>query len=154
MRLGVNVDHVATVRQARRGLRPDPIEAATTCERSGADSIVWHLREDRRHIQDADVARLLAAVRIPVNLELSLAPDIIRAALRLQPNHVTVVPERRQELTTEGGLDVVRLSRRIRRAVERFHEKDIGVSLFIDPAAVQLEAAARCGVRRRRRSCP
>ena len=146
MRLGVNIDHIATLRQARRGTRPDPVEAARVCERAGADSIVCHLREDRRHIQDADVARLKAAAR-RLNLEMSIAPDIVDAALRIAPAQVTLVPERRQELTTEGGLDVVRLAGRLRRLIPRFDERGIAVSLFVDPVAAQLQASRDCGAR-------
>ena len=145
MRLGVNIDHVATVRQARRGSVPDPVDAARACERAGADSIVCHLREDRRHIQDHDVARLLKTVHVPVNLEMSIAPEIVKIARRLKPRQVTLVPERRRELTTEGGLDVVRLAKRLRGVVSGFHEDGIDVSVFVDPVRHQLEAAAEVG---------
>lgn len=145
LRLGVNVDHVATVRQARRGRVPDPVEAARAVEEAGADSIVCHLREDRRHIQDDDVARLRRAVRTRLNLEMSLAPDVVAAALRIRPPQVTLVPERRRELTTEGGLDVAAAPERVRRAVERFRARGIEVSLFIDPDPRQVAAAVRAG---------
>jgi pyridoxine 5-phosphate synthase len=145
MRLGVNIDHVATVRQARRGLCPDPVEAARACERAGADSIVCHLREDQRHIQDRDVATLLKRISTRLNLEMSIAPEIVEVALRLAPDQVTLVPERRQELTTEGGLDVIRLARRLARVVRQFHTRGIGVSLFIDPVFSQVAAAAKTG---------
>lgn len=148
MRLGVNVDHIATVRQARLGRSPDPVEAARACERAGADSIVCHLREDRRHIQDTDVSRLLRTVSIPVNLEMSVADEIVAVALRLKPHQVTLVPERRRELTTEGGLDTVRLAKRLRTLVQSFHEAGIAVSLFIDPIVSQILAAERSGARR------
>lgn len=144
MRLGVNVDHIATLRQARRGRQPDPLAAALICERAGADRIVCHLREDRRHIQDADVRRLQAAVR-HLNLEMSIAPDVVHAALRIRPAQITLVPERRQELTTEGGLDAVRLSRRLRPLIRTFQERGIDVSLFIDPVLRQVEAASALG---------
>jgi pyridoxine 5-phosphate synthase len=147
MRLGVNVDHVATLRQARRGILPDPVEAALACERAGADRIVCHLREDRRHIQDRDVKRLRAALRIPLNLEMSIAPSIVKVALAVRPHQVTLVPERRQELTTEGGLDAVRLARTLRPLLGAFHERGIGVSLFVDPVAGQVEAACDAGAR-------
>jgi pyridoxine 5-phosphate synthase len=147
IRLGVNIDHVATVRQARLGFVPDPVAAALACERAGADSIVCHLREDRRHIQDRDVARLLTHLAIPLNLEMSMAPDVVEAALRLRPQQVTLVPERRRELTTEGGLDAVRLASRLRRLVGAFHKRGIQVSLFIDPIAAQVQAAADTGAR-------
>jgi pyridoxine 5-phosphate synthase len=147
MRLGVNIDHVATVREARRGVLPDPVDAARRCERAGADRIVCHLREDRRHIQDRDVMRLRRELGCPLNLEMSIAPDIVRAALRVRPAQVTLVPERRQELTTEGGLDVARLRRRLTPLVRRFHEQGIEVSMFVDPVSTQVEAAARTGAR-------
>ena len=147
MRLGVNVDHVATVRQARRGHTPDPVDAARLCVEAGADSIVCHLREDRRHIQDRDVVRLIQELPVPVNLEMSMAPEIVEVALRLRPHQVTLVPERRQELTTEGGLDVRGLGRRLARVVRACQGRKIGVSLFVDPEASQLEAAAHAGAR-------
>ena len=147
MRLGVNIDHVATVRQARLGVVPDPVEAARACERAGANSIVCHLREDRRHIQDRDVARLLTGLRVPLNLEMSIAPEIVEVALRLRPSQVTLVPERRRELTTEGGLDVRRLCNRLIPLIRRFDARGIGVSLFIDPTLPQLKASADSGAR-------
>jgi pyridoxine 5-phosphate synthase len=146
IRLGVNVDHVATVRQARRGKRPDPVEAALEARQAGADSIVCHLREDRRHIQDRDLAGLLRRAG-PVNLEMGLAPEIVRIALRARPWRVTLVPERRQELTTEGGLDVADRLSRVRDAVIRFHDRGVGASLFIDPDPRQVNAAIATGAR-------
>jgi len=137
-KLGVNIDHVATLRQARREFEPDPIAAARACEQAGADSIVCHLREDRRHINDADVRKLRRTVRTRLNLEMSLAPDVVKAALAIRPDHVTLVPERRQELTTEGGLDVVRQFVRIKKTVNLFKRKGIAVSLFIDPHKKQI----------------
>ncbi len=145
MRLGVNIDHIATLRQARRGRFPDPIEAALACERAGASSIVCHLREDRRHIQDRDVRRLRQAITTRLNLEMSIAKDIVRVALAVKPAEVTLVPERRQELTTEGGLDVVKLARRLRPIVRVFQDRGIAVSLFVDPVRRQLEAARETG---------
>lgn len=142
----MNVDHVATIRQARLGRRPDPVAAARACEQAGADSIVCHLREDRRHIQDGDVARMIRACR-RVNLEMSAAPAIVRVALRLAPWQVTLVPERRRELTTEGGLDVRRARARLSRIVRRFHAVSIGVSLFVDPDREQLAASRDTGAR-------
>lgn len=147
MRLGVNIDHVATLRQARAGRHPDPVDAALLCERAGASSIVCHLREDRRHIQDDDVARLLKRLSVPVNLEMSTAPAIVRAALRLKPHQVTLVPEKRRELTTEGGLDILRASKRLARVVRAFHQQGIPVSLFVDPVRRQLDAAAEVGAK-------
>ncbi len=146
MRLGVNIDHIATVRQARRGRTPDPVEAARVCERAGATSIVCHLREDRRHMQEQDVRRLRQAVTTRFNLEMSMAADIIGVALHIRPHQVTLVPERRQELTTEGGLDVVKLQRKLGSVIHRFHDQAIDVSLFIDPSVRQLKAARDAGV--------
>jgi len=145
MRLGVNIDHIATLRQQRRGRTPDPIEAALTCEQAGATSIVCHLREDRRHIQDEDVRRLKAAIATRLNLEMSIAREIVDMALAIHPHQVTLVPERRQELTTEGGLDVVRLEPQLVGLVREFQERGIEVSLFVDPVAAQLEASRRTG---------
>lgn len=147
IRLGVNVDHVATLRQARRGRWPDPVEAALVAASSGADSIVCHLREDRRHIQDRDVRELRRRLRVPLNLEMALAPEIVEFALRLRPDQVTLVPERRRELTTEGGLDVRGGRDRIAREVERLHRRGIAVSLFINPDLRQVEAATQVGAR-------
>ncbi len=143
--LTVNVDHVATVRQARLTIEPDPVHAAVLAELGGADGITVHLREDRRHIQDRDVEILRRTVQVPLNLEMGLDPGIIRIALETVPDLVTFVPEKRQELTTEGGLDVASQVRRIRGAVDAFHEKDVRVSLFVDPEPSQLEAVASTG---------
>ena len=145
MRLGVNIDHIATVRQARRGFLPDPVDAALACERAGADSIVCHLREDRRHIQDRDVRRLKNAIATRLNLEMSPAREIVAIALALRPARVTLVPERRQELTTEGGLDLLRLRRRLRPILKSFERRRVEVSLFVDPADAQLIAARDLG---------
>ncbi|SRR6266508_3659262 len=132
-RLYINVDHVATLRQARRGEEPSPVEAAALCEAAGADGITAHLREDRRHIQDADVEALATSVKSFFNLEAACAEEMIAIALRLHPPQVTLVPERREEVTTEGGLDVTADSARIERAVRRLRAGGIRVSLFIDP---------------------
>ena len=139
-RLYVNIDHVATLRQARRGAEPDPVEAASVCEAAGADGITAHLREDRRHIQDADVEALATSVSTYFNLEAACADEMIELALRLEPQQVTLVPEKREEVTTEGGLDIARERERVSRAIERLHDGGIRVSLFIDPTreAVQL----------------
>lgn len=145
MRLGVNVDHIATVRQARRGRLPDPVEAALVCERAGATSIVCHLREDRRHIHDEDVRRLKASVTTRLNLEMSVAKEIVDVALAIKPAQVTLVPERREELTTEGGLDVAKLQSGLAPLLRAFGEAGIAVSLFIDPEPDQLKAARACG---------
>src|SRR5665213_751354 len=124
-RLYVNIDHVATLRQARRGVEPDPIEAALVCEAAGADGITAHLREDRRHIQDADVRGLRAAVRTYFNLELACTDEMVAIAVAIHPDQVTLVPERREEVTTEGGLDVVTHSRRVERAVAELRKAGI-----------------------------
>ena len=147
IRLGVNIDHVATVRQVRLGLQPDPVDLALLCEQGGADSIVAHLREDRRHIQDHDVARLRKRLKIPLNLEMGISADIISVALRVGPEQVTLVPEKRQELTTEGGLDVAGQFEKVQKTVRRFQAQKIEVSLFIDPTPGQVAAAHRSGAR-------
>ena len=138
-KLGVNIDHVATLRQARRGTRPDPIEAAKICERAGAHSIVAHLREDRRHINDDDIKRLKKTVRTRLNLEMSINDEIVKIACMIKPDQATLVPEKRQEITTEGGLDIVKGFQRIKNAVKKLQAKGILVSLFIDPDRAQLE---------------
>jgi len=132
-RLFVNIDHVATIRQARRADEPDPFAAALICETAGADGITAHLREDRRHIQDADIERLAAGVRTALNLEMALNDPILDMAERLRPREVTIVPERREEVTTEGGLDVSRDPGRLSRAIQRLSAVGIRCSLFIDP---------------------
>lgn len=139
-RLYINVDHVATLRQARRTDEPDPVMAAELCERAGADGITAHLREDRRHIQDDDVRRLAATVRTVLNLEMALTEEMLGIALALQPYQVTFVPERREEITTEGGLDVGRDPKALREGVTRLKRAGIRSSLFIAPDA---EAVAR-----------
>jgi pyridoxine 5-phosphate synthase len=144
-KLGVNVDHIATLRQARRGEFPDPVFAASVCEKAGCDSIVVHLREDRRHINDSDVERLKKEVKTRFNLEMSIAAEIVDIACILKPHQATLVPERRQELTTEGGLDIISNKNRIKKAVKRLSEADIGVSLFIDPDKRQIAQAPEVG---------
>ncbi|MBD3246913.1 MAG: pyridoxine 5'-phosphate synthase [Candidatus Omnitrophica bacterium] len=146
MRLGVNIDHVATLRQARGTEYPDPVAAALLCERAGCDSVVAHLREDRRHIQDRDVYQLKESLTVPFNLEMSAAPSILRIALDLRPAHATLVPEKRRELTTEGGLDLAAHPARIGRAVRRLRAENIQVSLFLDPVQKQIRLAAAMGV--------
>lgn len=150
IRLYVNVDHVATVRQARRASEPDPVEAAVLCERGGADGITVHLREDRRHIQDDDVHRLRASVHRVLNLELATAPDIVALAAGLQPHQATFVPERREEITTEGGLDLRshggRPDPRLAQAIARLKEAGIRVSLFINPDLRIIDHAAALAV--------
>jgi pyridoxine 5-phosphate synthase len=144
-RLSINIDHVATLRNARGGDAPDPVEAARIAERAGADGIVCHLREDRRHIRDEDVVRLRARIATKLDLEMAAVPEIVAFALRVKPDLVTLVPERRRELTTEGGLDVVRQLKRLRRIIGRFHDRSVAVSLFIDPQRRQIEAARAAG---------
>lgn len=145
MLLGVNVDHVATLRQARGTPYPDPVEAALLAERSGADSITVHLREDRRHIQDHDVERLQQRKATRVNLEMAVTEEMLDFAVRLQPADCCLVPEKREELTTEGGLDVAGQQAAIRAACERLAAAGIRVSLFIDADAAQIDAAVACG---------
>jgi len=143
--LCVNIDHVATVRQARRTYEPDPVEAAREAEAGGADGITVHLREDRRHIQDADLPRLRAVVRTKLNLEMAATDEMVGIAIGLKPELAMFVPERRQEVTTEGGLDVAGGEARIREAVARLRDAGIPVSAFIDADERQVEAAARAG---------
>jgi pyridoxine 5-phosphate synthase len=145
MNLSVNIDHIATLRNARGGNEPDPVDAARIAERAGADGIVCHLREDRRHIRDRDVENLRSSVATKLDLEMAATPGIVTVALRVRPDLVTLVPEHRRELTTEGGLDVVRQLRRMKDAVARFHDRGIAVSLFVDPEKDQIEASAETG---------
>ncbi|MBP9855597.1 MAG: pyridoxine 5'-phosphate synthase [Candidatus Omnitrophica bacterium] len=145
-KLGVNIDHVATLRQARREFDPDPVQAAMIAVKNGADTIVCHLREDRRHIQDQDVFKIKQAIGKPLNLEMSLRPDIIRIALKVKPDYVMFVPERREEVTTEGGLDVIKNFQKIKKAAEQFNRKNIIVSVFIDPKPEQILKAKEAGV--------
>jgi pyridoxine 5-phosphate synthase len=145
MRLYINVDHVATVRQARRTDEPDPVRAAILCEAAGADGITAHLREDRRHIQDHDIERLRPAVKV-LNVELATSAEIVALTCRLRPYQATLVPERREEITTEGGLDLVRSGTRLRDPIRRLDDAGIRVSLFVDPDAATLDAAKDLGV--------
>ncbi|GLI35117.1 pyridoxine 5'-phosphate synthase [Desulforhabdus amnigena] len=142
-RLAINVDHVATVRQARLASEPDPVTAAAMAELAGAQGIVVHLREDRRHIQDRDVEILRRTVKTNLNLEMAATPEMVQTALRLQPDMVTLVPEKRQELTTEGGLDVTLYEEALKDVLETFHKGGIAVSLFIDPDPKQIKTAHR-----------
>jgi len=147
IKLGVNIDHVATLRQARGGPAPDLIEAALEAERGGADGITVHLREDRRHIQDFDLPRLKRILRTPLNLEMALHPEIVRIALDLDPEKVCFVPEQRQELTTEGGLNAVQKKKVLARVIPHFVTRGIEVSLFIDPGLDQVRAAKKAGAK-------
>lgn len=150
LHLGVNVDHVATLRQARyatmpdsKNAEPDPIAAASLCERAGASGIVAHLRADRRHMQDRDLERLRANIMTKLNLEMGNTSEILEFALRLQPDEVCLVPEKRAEITTEGGLDLVRHQRELAPTIRRLHACEIRVSLFIDPEPKQVDAAVK-----------
>jgi len=144
-KLGVNVDHVATVRQARLASFPDPVFAALEAERAGADGIVVHLREDRRHIQERDVYLLREKIETKLNLEMATSEEIIHFALKIKPDSVCIVPEKRKELTTEGGLDVAGQKNKLTSVIKQFKETGILVSLFIDPEAKQIEAAKLVG---------
>lgn len=144
-RLGVNIDHVATLREVRGGIEPEPVFAALICEQAKADSIVVHLREDRRHIKDRDLYLIKEAVKTKLNLEMSVAEDIVEIACKVKPDQATLVPEKREEITTEGGLDVASDFKRIKRVVAILEKKGIGVSLFIDPEKSQIDAAAKLG---------
>lgn len=145
IRLGVNVDHVATVRQARRAEYPDPVEAALLAEKAGADGITVHLREDRRHIQEHDVERLRSKIKTKINLEMAATPAMVAFAAQLRPADACFVPEKREELTTEGGLDVIAYEANMRDAVKTLQSCGVRVSLFIDPVEAQIECAKRTG---------
>jgi len=145
-RLYVNIDHVATLRQARRAAEPDPVAAAKACEAAGADGITAHLREDRRHIQDLDVERLKKNVRTYFNLEMACVAEMLEIARRLKPQQVTLVPERREEITTEGGLDIISEPARIQNAIDSLTDAGIRVSLFIDPTRAAVEQSKNLGV--------
>jgi pyridoxine 5-phosphate synthase len=145
-RLYINIDHVATLRQARRAAEPDPVAAATLCETAGADGITAHLREDRRHIQDADIDRLRVTVRTYFNLEMASVPEMVELARKVRPQQVTLVPEKREEVTTEGGLDITTDPLRIQTAIDALSHAGIRVSLFIDPTRAAVEQAAKLGV--------
>jgi pyridoxine 5-phosphate synthase len=145
LRLGVNIDHVATIRNARGGEHPDPVRAAEVVARCGGDGITAHLREDRRHIRDDDLARIQAATDLPLNLEMAATDEMLEIALRHRPHAACIVPERREERTTEGGLDAAGQHNRLAPVVSRLADAGIRVSLFIAPEVRQLEAAARLG---------
>ncbi len=145
IKLGVNIDHVATLRQARGGKEPDPVEAALEAEKGGADGITVHLREDRRHIQDRDLYELKRRICRPMNLEMSLDPGIVKVALKVRPEKACLVPERRREVTTEGGLDAFRKKARLKSVVRALHSRKIEVSLFIDPEICQVRTAKEVG---------
>ena len=144
-KLGVNIDHVATVREARKTDEPDPIWAAAEAELGGADGITFHLREDRRHINDRDAEILRQVVGVKLNMEMAINPEIVKIAQRLKPDQCSLVPEKREEITTEGGLDVKRLGRRIKPVVQKLKRAGIETSAFIEPVTEQIIAAAKCG---------
>jgi pyridoxine 5-phosphate synthase len=146
VKLGVNIDHVATVREARKTFEPDPVKAALETERAGCDGIVCHLRKDRRHIQDADLFKLREVIECNLNMEMCIDPEIVDIACSLKPDQATIVPENRQEVTTEGGLDVAGNLKNITRVVETLKGAGIKVSLFIDPEPEQVEASLASGV--------
>lgn len=144
-KLGVNIDHVATIRQARRTVEPDPVGAAVLCELAGCDSITVHLREDRRHIQDRDVEVLRQTLRVPMNLEMAATDEMVAIACRIKPEYVCLVPEKRQEVTTEGGLDVVGARSYLSEAIPKLKAAGIQVSLFIDPDEAQIRTSHELG---------
>lgn len=145
LRLGVNIDHVATIRNARGGEHPDPVRAAHAAEAAGADGITAHLREDRRHITDGDIERLMAEIRLPLNLEMAATEEMLAIALRHRPHAACIVPEKREERTTEGGLDAAGQHNHLAYFVDRLGDAGIRVSLFIEPEPAQIEAAIRLG---------
>lgn len=145
-KLGVNIDHIATLRQVRKGIEPEPVFAALICESAGADSIVAHLREDRRHINERDINLLRQVTRTRLNLEMSVAQEIVEIAVKVKPDQATLVPERRQELTTEGGLDAVSNFKKIAKVKDTLERAGIVVSLFIDPDKKQIDASSKLGV--------
>ncbi len=145
--LGVNIDHVATLREIRQGREPEPVLAALIAQAAGADSVVVHLREDRRHIQERDLYLLKEVVKVKLNLEMATAPEIVKIASTVRPDQATLVPEKRQELTTEGGLDVAGNCSRVERVLRRLQRRGIQVSLFIDPDKHQINASKKIGAK-------
>jgi len=145
MKLGVNIDHIATLRNARRINEPDPLMALNVLKEAGADQVTIHLREDRRHITDFDAKRIVNNSFLPVNMECSINEEIIEIICQIKPQRATLVPERREEVTTEGGLDVIKFEEEIKKAIEKLHKNEIEVSLFIDPDFKQIEKSAKIG---------
>ena len=145
MKLGVNIDHIAVLREARKINDPDPIQAIGICQRAGADQITIHLREDRRHIQDIDAINIIKLSPLPVNLECATAPDIVEFVCKYKPHRTTIVPEKRQEVTTEGGLDLVANRDRLKEVIDRFLDAEVEVSLFIDPNLESIELSKELG---------
>jgi len=146
MLLGVNIDHIAVLREARKVADPDPLDALSICKRAGADQITIHLREDRRHMQDADAQNIIALSSLPVNLECAIEPSMIDIACALKPHRVTLVPEKREEVTTEGGLAVTGEQTKLKEAIKRLQDEEIEVSLFIDPTLDAVRASVDLGV--------
>ncbi len=145
MKLGVNIDHIATLREARKINEPDPLMALNICKESGADQITIHLREDRRHINDFDAKRIIESSFLPINMECSIDEEIIKTICKLKPNRVTLVPEKREEVTTEGGLDLTNNIEKIKKAIKNLKENEIKVSMFIDPDEIQIERSFEYG---------
>ena len=145
IRLGVNIDHVATIRNARGGIHPSPVDAAILAQKSGADGITIHLREDRRHIRDEDLSRLKKTIKLPINLEMAATSEMLTIALKTKPNAVCIVPEKRQEITTEGGLDVVKHSKILQEMIKKIRAQKILVSLFVDANEKQIREAKKIG---------
>jgi len=145
MKLGVNIDHIASLRELRKSNEPEPLFAAGICELAGADGIVIHLREDRRHIKDRDLLLLKESVKTRLNLEMSINREIVDIACKVAPDQATLVPEKRQELTTEGGLDIVSLKSKIKEVVKKLHSEDILTSLFIEPDKKQIDVSREIG---------
>ncbi len=146
MLLGVNIDHIAVLREARKVADPDPLDALSICKRAGADQITIHLREDRRHMQDADAVNIIELSSLPVNLECAISPEMIDIACKLKPHRVTLVPEKREEVTTEGGLAVTGEQPKLKAAIKRLQKEEIEVSLFIDPTLDAVQASEDLGV--------
>jgi len=146
MKLGVNIDHIAVLREARKIADPNPMDALSIVKRAGAEQITIHLREDRRHIQDIDAKNIIYHSSLPVNLECAIANEIVTLACELKPHRVTLVPEKREEVTTEGGLDIFRYEEELREVIAKFHQHEIEVSLFIDPTLEAVEMAHKLGV--------
>ena len=146
IRLGVNIDHVATIRNARGGIHPNPVSAAILAEKSGADGITIHLREDRRHIRDEDLASLKKNIKLPINLEMAATDEMLNIALKTKPNAICIVPEKRKEVTTEGGLDVIKNEKTLSKIITEIKKtKEIRISLFVDPNIVQIQKAKDLG---------
>ncbi len=145
IRLGVNIDHVATIRNARGGVHPSPVKAANLAQKYGADGITIHLREDRRHIRDEDLKMIKESIKLPINLEMAATTEMLDIALETKPNAACIVPEKRQEVTTEGGLDVIKYRQLLEPIVKRLHDKSIRVSLFVDANQRQIKSAKEIG---------